>query len=504
MIEDLLFLCSVIHFAALGGLACYGAHRLWLLGCWWPLRKRRDPAPPDLPGRSCPRVTLQLPVYNERYVAARLINAAVRIRWPREKFEIQILDDSTDETRDIIDQWVAFWKGEGTDVKVVRRPHRDAFKAGALSNGLIRAHGDLIAVFDADFLPAEDFLERTVPYLSEPDVGMVQVRWSFLNPDQSWLTRIQVLLLGPHFGIEHRVRHHRGLFFNFNGTAGIWRRHAIETAGGWQADTITEDLDLSYRAQLAGWRFLYLNDYAVPSELPATLGDFRRQQFRWAKGSIQTARKMLPKLFAADLSLGIKIEASIHLLANLGWLAGALVTLTLYPAILFRSGIGPYQMLRVDLPLFLGATLAMMIYFSLYCLSRNRKQDLASLPLLPMVAIGLAPVLALAVIQGTFQRGGVFERTPKFGATNMRRLPAIPLVDSQGLPPCLLLNLSIMLYILLPLVFAYRHHTWLAVPFLLLFPLGFAFVIVKECSDWWRGRRLRAGLKADMRKHPGR
>jgi cellulose synthase/poly-beta-1,6-N-acetylglucosamine synthase-like glycosyltransferase len=366
MAIHLLCFMSIIHFVALGGLALYGLHRLWLLWHWWPVRYQNDPPPPSRPEPVCPRVTVQLPLFNERFVAARLIDAVARIRWPRKQLEIQVLDDSTDETCTIIDTCVDSWKSKGVRIRVLRRENRNAYKAGALAHGLSRTRGDLIAIFDADFLPAEDFLERTVPYFSDPRIGMVQVRWRFLNADQSWLTRIQALLLGPHFGIEHRVRHRRGHFFNFNGTAGIWRRRAIETAGGWQADTVTEDLDLSYRAQLAGWRFFYLNNYAVPSELPATLGDFRRQQCRWAKGSIQTARKILPRLLSAALPLGVKVEATIHLLANLGWLAGAIVTLTLYPTILFRSGVGPYQLMRLDLPLFLGATMAMMAYFFLW------------------------------------------------------------------------------------------------------------------------------------------
>lgn len=495
MDSDLLFLLSIIHFIALGGLACYGLHRLWLLWHWWPVRHQRDPSPPMLPKPFFPRVALQLPLYNERFVAARLIDAAARIRWPRKKLEIQVLDDSTDDTSTIIDKRMAFWEARGVNIRVLRRPNRAAYKAGALALGLARTHSDLIAVFDADFLPAEDFLERTVPYFSDRRIGMVQVRWGFLNSDQSWLTRIQALLLGPHFSIEHRVRHQRGFFFNFNGTAGIWRRQAIETSGGWQADTVTEDLDVSYRAQLAGWRFLYLNDYTVPSELPATLGDFRCQQHRWAKGSIQTARKLLPRLLNADLPLGVKVEATFHLLANIGWLLGTMVTLTLYPTILYRAGIGPYQVLRLDLPLFLAATIAIMVYFSFYAMSRTRRRELTCLPLIPILAIGLAPSLAFAVIQGLFQRGGVFVRTPKYGFDGTGPLPRIPLINGQRKVRYLLLNLSGMFYTLLPLFFSWQQHTLLAVPFLSLFSMGFALVILQECREWMHDRRLKTCLK---------
>ena len=493
-----LYLFRIVHFVALGGLACYGLHRLWLLWRWWPVRYHSDPLPPPMVESHLPRVTIQLPLYNERFVAARLIDATARIRWPGEKLEIQVLDDSTDDTGAIIDQRVAFWKCAGIAIDVCRRRHRGAYKAGALAHGLASAKGELIAVFDADFLPAEDFLERTVPYFSDLRIGMVQARWGFLNPDQSWLTRIQALLLGPHFSIEHRVRYLHRLFFNFNGTAGIWRRQAIVSAGGWQADTVTEDLDLSYRAQLAGWRFVYLNDYAVPSELPVTLGDFRRQQHRWAKGSIQTARKILPQLLVATLPLEVKVEAIFHLLANAGWLLGALVTLTLYPTILSRAGIGPYQILRLDLPLFLGATLAMMIYFILYAMNRGRRRALVSLLVLPILTIGLAPNLALAVLQGCFQSGGVFERTPKYGLKGRERLPTVLLSNGRSNAGYLVLNLSGMFYIILPLVFAWQHRTWLAVPLLAVFPLGFALVFVQECREWWNERRIKTRLKTTV------
>ena len=490
MTSDLLYALSIVHFVALGGLATYGLHRLWLLWHWWPLRHCGDPKPPDIAGRSLPRVTIQLPFYNERHVAARLIDAAARIRWPSHRLEIQILDDSTDDTGRIIDGCAALWAAKGMNVRVLRRQNRIAYKAGALACGLARTQGDLIAVFDADFLPDEEFLVRTVPYFADPSIGMVQVRWGFLNAGYSWLTRIQALLLGPHFGIEHRVRCHRGCFFNFNGTAGVWRRQAIETAGGWQADTVTEDLDLSYRAQMAGWRFLYLNDYAVPSELPVTLEDFRRQQHRWAKGSIQTARKILPQLLGSRLPVGVKIEATFHLLANLGWLLGALVTLTLYPTILIRSGIGPYQILRLDLPLFLGATLAVLAFFFLYASDRHQKQRLRCLPLLPILSIGLSPSLAVAVIQGIFQRGGVFERTPKYGLLGAQRLPKTPKTDRQRSARYFLLNVPVLIYVFLPVWFAMRHATWLAVPFLIVFPAGFAMVILQAGREWTHDRRL--------------
>ncbi len=476
---------TVIHFLALGGLALYGLHRLWFLLCW--LTKRRSPVTsPYLRTWAMrrPRITVQLPLYNERFVAARLLDAAAKLDWPKDKLEIQVLDDSTDDTREIVEGRAAHWAREGICMKVLRREHRHGFKAGALAMGMSTASGEYIAIFDADFLPSPNFFLRTMPSFSDPRVGMVQARWGFLNANHSWLTGIQSLLLGPHFGIEHQVRFRRGLFFNFNGTAGIWRRTAIESAGGWRADTVTEDLDLSYRAQLAGWRFVYLDDVVVPSELPVTLAAFRSQQQRWAKGSVQTARKILPCiLLDRFLPLGLKIEAAVHLLANLGWLLGTIVTLTLYPAIIFRVGIGPYQLLRFDVPLFLLASSVVLLYFYVYAIVQKQGGSVARLLLLPICAIGLAPSLALAVLEGMVSEGGDFERTPKFGVHGRGPLPSLAFLYRQPSLIYVVLNATLVVYTLLPVLFAWQRSTWIALPFLMLFPLGFSLVILKDLAE---------------------
>ena len=325
-----------------------------------------------------PLVTVQLPLYNERFVAARLIDASALLQWPKNRIEIQVLDDSDDDTVQIIDERVHYWSHKGITIHVLRRKDRSGFKAGALGYGLTKANGEFIAVFDADFLPTPDFLLQTAPCFSDRKIGMVQARWGFLNTEHSWLTAVQSLLLGQHFSIEHFVRFRRGLFFNFNGTAGIWRRQAIESSGGWQSDTVTEDLDLSYRAQLEGWRFVYCDDLVVPSELPVTLASFRSQQQRWAKGSIQTAKKILPRLLASCLPLQVKCEAVAHLMANFCWLLGTIVTLTLYATITWRVSIGPYQMLRLDAPLFMATSFILFLYFLIYALRQKRKISLAA------------------------------------------------------------------------------------------------------------------------------
>jgi cellulose synthase/poly-beta-1,6-N-acetylglucosamine synthase-like glycosyltransferase len=476
------YILTVLHFVALSGLSLYGVHRLWIVVCWF--IERRKPASRALQVQSSnlvrPVVTVQLPIYNELFVAGRLIDAASRLEWSKGKLEIQILDDSTDDTQKIVDERMEHWLARGIDIRVIRRKNREGYKAGALKNGLLFAKGEYIVVFDADFVPPADFLLRTMPYFADKKIGMVQARWDFLNADHSWFSGIQSLLLGPHFSMEHWVRFRRGLFFNFNGTAGVWRREAIVSSGGWQSDTITEDLDLSYRAQLAGWKFVYLEDVVVPSELPVTLAAFRTQQKRWAKGSIQTARKILPRLLMSRLPLAVKIEAVAHLLANLGWLFGALVSLTVYPAILWRVGIGPYQLLRVDLPLILCTSFAILTYFFIYALHNKSVKRLAYIFLLPILSIGMAPSLALSVLSGTFGKGGNFERTPKFGvyAGGSFRKPAAVYRQSRAF--YVVLNSLLLAYSLMPVVFAWQRETWLAIPFISLFPFAFCLVLVKE------------------------
>jgi cellulose synthase/poly-beta-1,6-N-acetylglucosamine synthase-like glycosyltransferase len=476
-------LLTTIHFAALLGLCLYGLHRIWLIRCLYSGSQIPQRAPASYTTEEeFPLVTIQLPLFNERFVVERLLDAAARIDWPAERLEIQVLDDSDDDTVTRVDERVSWWRQQGVAISVVRRVGRAGYKAGALANGLAQAQGELVAVFDADFIPPPGFLHATIPWLRDPGIGMVQTRWSFCNADHSWFTGIQALLLGPHFSIEHRVRYQQGLFFNFNGTAGVWRRSAIESAGGWQSDTVTEDLDLSYRAQLAGWRFVYREECQVPSELPVTMAALRSQQQRWAKGSIQTARKILPRLLTERLPLGVKIEAVAHLMANTYWLLGMIVMLTLYPAITWRVGIGMHQILRVDLPLFLATSGAIMSYFLFYTvLSGSRK--FGHVLLLPALTIGLAPSISLSVLKGLFSSGGVFERTPKFGVTGRERIPGAAFLYQQKNLPFILLNSLLFLYSLLPIIFVWQRETWLAVPLFLLFPFGFALVVVKDVSE---------------------
>jgi len=318
------------YFFVLVILAVYGWHRYYLVYLYMK-NKGRVPVPAGTL-EAWPAVTIQLPIYNEMYVADRLIDAVCRIEYPRELLEIQVLDDSTDETRSVAEQAVRRNAARGVDIKYIHRTDRSGYKAGALDAALKVAKGEFIAIFDADFIPSPDFLTRTVPFFTDPKVAMVQARWGHINQDYSLLTKIQSILLDGHFVLEHGGRNRAGLFFNFNGTAGIWRRAAITDAGGWQHDTLTEDLDLSYRAQLRGWRFVFLPDLVAPAEVPVEMNSFKSQQHRWAKGSIQTCRKLLPRILRSNVPLPVKAEAFFHLTANFNYPLMCVLSVLMAPA----------------------------------------------------------------------------------------------------------------------------------------------------------------------------
>ena len=318
------------YFLVLSTLAVYGCHRSYLVYLY--TKHRRGGLPRGHLPHPLPRVTVQLPVYNEMYVVERLIDAVCELEYPSSLLEVQVLDDSTDETREIAAAVVRRWSERGRDVKLLRRADRIGFKAGALEMGLRQASGDFVAVFDADFIPPPEFLSQSLPSFGDPRVGMVQARWGHVNRGYSLLTKIQAMLLDGHFVLEHGARNRAGLFFNFNGTAGLWRREAIRSAGGWQHDTLTEDLDLSYRAQLRGWKLVFLPELVCPAELPVEMNSFKSQQHRWAKGSIQTCRKLLRRVLGSELPVAVKVEALFHLTANVNYLLLALLAVLIFPA----------------------------------------------------------------------------------------------------------------------------------------------------------------------------
>lgn len=445
---------------------------------WLYLKHRKERTRPAVRFEEAdlPRVTVQLPMFNEMYVARRLIEAAARIDYPRDRLEIQVLDDSNDATTEVAQAACDKLRAEGIDIRYLHREDRIGYKAGALATGLEVAKGELVLVFDADFVPGREVVRQLVHFFTDPEVGMVQARWGHLNRHQSHLTRCQAMLLDGHFVIEHAARHRSGRFFNFNGTAGIWRRSAIEDAGGWQHDTITEDMDLSYRAQLRGWKFVYVPHVVAPAELPSDMGGFKGQQFRWAKGSVQTARKLLPAIFRAPVSAKVKLEAFFHLTNNFGYLFLLLLALLQMPNMLIRRQLEHPWLLMLDVPLFMATCGSVAAFYitAHHDLYEDRWQAIRRLPAMMALGIGLAVNNGRAAFEGMFGRDVVFIRTPKQGVVDGR---AKPLGAYRARwPRHNLLELLFSLYCGATLVLAVMTQSWASVPFVLLFFAGFSYV----------------------------
>jgi len=465
----------VLYYGALALLCCYGIHRYLMLVLYNKYKRCPPPTPDRLP--ELPPLTIQLPVFNEMYVVERLIRAICGLRYPKDKLEIQVLDDSTDETREICGRLVAEYRCRGFEIHHITRENRAEFKAGALENGLRTARGEFIAIFDADFVPEPDLLERMIHYFSDPQLGMIQSRWGHINENYSVLTKVQSMLLDGHFLIEQTARCRSGRFFNFNGTAGIWRRQCIESAGGWSGDTLAEDLDLSYRAQLQRWKFLYLPEVVTAAELPVEMNGFRSQQHRWAKGSVQTCKKILPVLWHSDLPLKIKLEGTVHLTSNLAYLPLLLLCFLLNPNLMHLPGATWERMLFLDVPIFFAASVSIIAFY--VCaqrdLHRDWKRRLLLIPLLMAIGIGLSINNAKAVIEALFNHRTAFTRTPKYGLAHARaswrerRYRAI----KQALP---WMELACGSYVTYFIVLAVQANAWGAIPFMALFQIGFLYV----------------------------
>ncbi|HUG54056.1 MAG TPA: cellulose synthase family protein [Vicinamibacteria bacterium] len=464
-----------LYFLTLVILAVFGLHRYIMVFLDWRHRDRRArPLPP--PAR-LPRVTVQLPLYNEMYVVDRLIESVCRIRYPKDLLEIQVLDDSVDETQAIARAAVDRYREEGFDIDYIHREDRHGYKAGALDHGLQRAKGEFVLIFDADFVAPPDILEKSLGHFEDPGVGMVQVRWGHVNRDYSLLTQVQSVLLDGHFILEHGGRNRSGRFFNFNGTAGIWRRTAIADGGGWQHDTLTEDLDLSYRAQMRGWRFVFLQDVVSPAEIPVEMNAFKSQQHRWAKGSVQTCKKLLPRILASALPLPIKVEATFHLTANFAYPLMIVLSLLMFPAMVIRYNMGWYEMLLIDVPLFMGATMSVC---SFYLVSQREifaerwRTRLKYLPAVLAVGIGLSVNNAKAVLEALLGLDSEFARTPKYrveGAGDDWRLKRYR--GAVNLIPFLELGLGV--YFTLMAYYAAVNGIFGTLPFILVFQFGFLY-----------------------------
>src|SRR6187401_2924257 len=463
------------YFFVLIILAFYGWHRYYLVYMYMKNRDRQPKPGPQL--SPLPVVTVQLPLYNEMYVADRLIESVCALDYPRELLEIQVLDDSTDETRGIAEAAVRRFASQGVDIKYYHRADRTGYKAGALEAGLRVSRGEFVAIFDADFLPGSDFLLRLMPHFSDSKIGMVQARWGHINQDYSLLTKIQSIMLDGHFVLEHGGRNRAGCFFNFNGTAGVWRRVAIEDAGGWQHDTLTEDLDLSYRAHLRGWRFIFLPDLVSPAEVPVEMNSFKSQQHRWAKGSIQTCMKLLPAILRSKVPLGVKAEAFFHLTANFNYPLMCVLSVLMFPSMVIRYNMGWYEMLLIDLPLFFAAT-ASVANFYMVCQRELYPQTwterLKYLPLLMSIGIGLAVNNTKAVFEALFHKPSEFVRTPKYaveGASDEWSQKKY----RQAVSVQPMIEVAIGLYFTATLFYALTNGIYGTVPFLMLFQVGFLY-----------------------------
>jgi cellulose synthase/poly-beta-1,6-N-acetylglucosamine synthase-like glycosyltransferase len=467
------------YFIVLFILALYGLHRYWLVYDYYAYAKNVPAQPP--PVIEWPRVTIQLPIYNERYVIERLVEAISRFDYPPEFLDVQVLDDSTDETQEVARKCVERFAARGIPITYIHRSNREGYKAGALENGLKSSKGEFVAIFDADFVPSPDFLQRTIPYFMNPSggaaIGMVQTRWTYLNTDYSLLTQVETILLDGHFVVEHGARSRRGTFFNFNGTAGVWRRKAIDQAGGWQHDTLTEDTDLSYRAQLKGWKFLYLPHIECASELPVDMNGFKAQQARWAKGLMQTAKKILPKVFKSNVAWHVKSEAFFHLTANISYPLMVLLSTMLLPAMIVRFYQGWIQMLVIDLPLFLASTCSISSFYLVAQKELHPKtwyRTFLYMPFVMATGIGISVRNAQAVIEAIAGKKSEFARTPKYNIAGKQGSYARKSYKNKaGWMPYAEIFLGV--YFALTVVYAVANENYATVPFLLLFVWGYLY-----------------------------
>jgi cellulose synthase/poly-beta-1,6-N-acetylglucosamine synthase-like glycosyltransferase len=486
----------VAYFGILLLLAVYGFYRLRIVYQFWRYARHAPVPAGRFAEGDLPRVTVQLPLFNEMYVAERIIDACAALDYPADRLEIQVLDDSTDETTAVVAARVAHHLGRGVNIRHIHRTDRTGYKAGALEKGLEVASGDLVAIFDADFVPAPDCIRRMVDHFVDEKVGMVQMRWSHINRDYSLLTKVQAIMLDGHFVVEQPARNRSGAFFNFNGTAGMWRREAIEWSGGWQHDTLTEDTDLSFRAQLCGWKFVYLLDDAVPAELPVDMNAFKAQQRRWAKGLIEVAIKLMPRAWRDPrLSLAERLELFFRLTGNIAApLVICLAVLNL-PVLIVRYNQGLFHLLLLDAPILLFSTASVALFYAtgqVYLYPKSWKRQMIYLPLVMALGIGLSFSNAKAVLEALFRVRTSFVRTPKYrieanGDTSWVKKKYR---RARGVMPAL--ELAFALYFLLTIVYAVASGIYGTIPFLLLFFLGYAYTGLLSMFGGLNGRFARA------------
>jgi cellulose synthase/poly-beta-1,6-N-acetylglucosamine synthase-like glycosyltransferase len=489
----------VPYFTVLIILSFYGLHRYEMIRGYIKTRKKLTKGPA---GRweDLPPVTIQLPLYNERYVVERLIEETLRMDYPKDKLQIQVLDDSTDETHPFTEALVARWREKGHPIEYHHRTNRYGFKAGALQEGLKTATGDFVAVFDADFVPPPDFLRRTIDYFTDSQVGVVQTRWTYLNRHYNILTEVEAMLLDGHFVLEHGARYGSGLFFNFNGTAGILRKCMIEDSGGWQHDTLTEDSDLSYRAQMKGWKFVYIPGVECPSELPVEMHGFQVQQSRWSKGLTQVAIKLLPGILRSDLPRRVKLEAIFHLTPNISYPLMIVVSALMLPVMIVRFYMGWMQMIFLDLPLIVASfwsISAFYLYSHRELYPNTWKRGIWFIPVLMASGIALTISNTRAVLEALLGVQTSFARTPKYAIVQNQKvkLQSKKYRGRSGWLPYA--ELAVGCYFLWMIEFAIQTYNFLVIPFLLIFVAGYfwaglstLWMDIQGRIRWHKARRL--------------
>ena len=491
---DLLLL--IPYFVVMAILAAYGIHRYMLVFMYYKNRKKHA-GEPTKKFAELPRVTVQLPIFNEQFVVDRLVEAICKLEYPKDKLDIQVLDDSTDETKEVAQAVVERYAALGHPISYIHRTNREGFKAGALENGLKTAKGEFVAIFDADFVPPEDWLLRVIHHFAEPQIGMAQTRWTHLNRNYSFLTEVEAIMLDGHFILDHGARYRSGVFFNFNGTAGMWRRKAIEEAGGWQHDTLTEDTDLSYRAQLKGWKFKYLQDIECPAELPIEMTAFKIQQARWAKGLVQTGKKLLPQIFRSNVPWRVKVEAWYHLSANISYPLMIVLSTLLLPAMIIRSFGGWFQMLVIDLPLFLASTCSISSFYLVAQKELRPKtwwRTFLYMPFVMATGIGISVRNAQAVIEALVGKKSEFARTPKYKIEGKKdSFVKKSYKNKVGWMP--FAEIVLGLYFAFTVVYAITNENYATVPFLLLFVWGYLYTGFMSLGQKWFAH-LRFGVNA--------
>lgn len=466
------------YFIVLIILASYGFHRYQLVWMYYKHRRNKTTTPKSM-FEQLPRVTIQLPIFNEQFVVNRLVESICNLDYPRDLLDIQLLDDSTDETVQVAADVVDRYRALGHDIVHIHRTDRTGFKAGALENGLKTAKGEFVAIFDADFTPPSDWVMNVIHHFHEPNIGMVQTRWTHINRHYSFLTEVEAIMLDGHFVLEHGGRSRTGVFFNFNGTAGMWRIKAIDEAGGWQHDTLTEDTDLSYRCQLKGWQFLYLQDVECPAELPIEMTAFKTQQVRWAKGLIQCAIKDLPKLMKSKVSRREKIEAWYHLTANISYPLMIVLSVLLLPAMVIRFYQGWFQMMYIDIPLFLASTFSISSFYLVSqreLFPKNWLRTFFYLPFLMALGIGLTITNSKGVIEALLGKQSAFARTPKY-SVHAKHQKSVAVKAARkyrkrlGIIPWIELVIGTCFAGMV--WYAFSNENYVTVPFLILFVYGY-------------------------------